>query len=282
MIMSFFWVFSYCQNTLEHNLPESLPANSFYTLEVSIKKGDLVSFSKYQLEVPDYVTVTEGNSLDGHFSFEKKRAKIVWVECPKQPVFTFTMRLYIGFLSGEISFEHRFYYVENNLRKEISDDEIRVKITEAKTRELPKEPEKPAQTKTVNIAKAGTVNLQNSSQSTPAGTFTPEPVVQNTVSSSNTVPVTLKEPEKKSEKDNEVLNIEKKEYKVQIASLATRPDMGKYAKAGKVSVYEENGMYKVLSGSFLTKEEALKHMEALKEKGYQGFVVMFINGVKAK
>jgi len=47
-------------------------------------------------------------------------------------------------------------------------------------------------------------------------------------------------------------------------------------------VIEENGKFKLLVGAYPTKEEAVKKMEELKTQGHPGFVVLLINGVKAK
>jgi len=281
LVIALFTGFICGQNTLEHNFPEALPANSFFTVEISIKKGDISSFTKYQMDVPENITVTEGNSLDGHFSFENKRVKIVWVECPKQPVFSITMRMYIGFASGEGNFEHRFYYVEGNQRKEITDETITVKFLEPQSKIPVQEPSK---TSTISIAKSGTVNLaeQKEPEKPVANQSTITIKEEKPVNSSNTVPVTFKEPVGEINGDANPVTEEIREYKVQIGSLASKPDLSKYAKAGKVSVYEENGMYKVLAGGYKTKEEAVKRMEELKTLGYQGFVVLLINGVKAK
>ncbi len=270
------------QNTLDANIPETLPANSFFTIEITINKGNINSFSKYQLEVPDNITISEGNSLDGHFSFVNKRAKIVWVECPKASEFTFTMRMYVGFVTGEATFEHKFYYVDANVKKDISDAPIHVKFTDAKST-VPLTDNEPKK-ENISIAKSGTVNLNEAKETTPVKTVTTETKPSN---SSNTVPVKFAEPvvENKIQETTPTKTIEatdNKEYKVQIASMASKPDLTKYAKAGKVSAYEENGMYKVVTGSYKTKEEAVKRMEELKGIGYNGFVVLFMNGVKAK
>lgn len=263
------------QNTIDANIPETLPANSFFTIEVTINKGNVTSFSKYQLEVPDNITITEGNSLDGHFSFENKRAKIVWVECPKTSEFTITMRMYVGFVTGEATFEHKFYYVDANVKKDISDAPIHVKFTEAKSTIPLTDKSNESKTENISIAKSGTVNLNEAKE---VKTVTTPTIETKPTNASNTLPVKFNEPVA----DNKNTSTENKEYKIQIASMATKPDLAKYAKAGKVSAYEENGMYKVVTGSYKTKEEAVKRMEELKGIGYNGFVVLFINGVKAK
>lgn len=264
------------QNSIDANIPDKLTAYGTYTIEVVIKKGPISSFSKYQLDVPPNVIVKEGIGLDGYFSFENRRAKYVWVESPKTDEFKVTMILEIGNATGQASFEHRYYYIDGETKKEISDGPMFVDF-------LPGTPSaKPlvVETKTVTATPQTTVAAIKQEEpkkinitippSTPTTTTAPSNTLTSTsqpTTSSNTTPVSLPET---------------KEYKVQIASMNTKPNMAKYSNIGKVTVIEENGLYKVVAGGFNTKEEAVKHMEVLKAKGFNGFVVLFVNGVKAK
>ncbi len=52
------------QNSIDAAIPDKLAAYSTHTVEITIKKGPISSFSKYQLDVPINVTVKEGKSLD--------------------------------------------------------------------------------------------------------------------------------------------------------------------------------------------------------------------------
>jgi len=107
-------------------------------------------------------------------------------------------------------------------------------------------------------------------------------------------------PEKKPDKKNEISNTsyanknaneEKKssenifsknniEYKIQLSASVKKPDTDMYKSLGTISVYQEKGMYKVILGSFPTKDEALKKLESIRAKGYNGFIVTFENGIK--
>lgn len=258
-----FTVFS-SQNSIDANIPDKLAAYSTHTIEITIKKGPISSFSKYQLDVPVNVTISEGISKDGHFSFENRRAKLVWVDSPKQDEFTVTMILSVGNATGQATFEHRYYYIDGDAKKEISDGPMYVEFIPgtppAKTPTVAPVNEEP---KKVNIVVPAAVVAAANSTSVPAST-----IVSTTVpNSSNTTPVSIPEV---------------KEYKVQIASMATKPNLNKYSNLGKITVIEENGMYKVLAGGYKTKEEAVKRMEELKTLGHPGFVVCFVNGVKVK
>lgn len=266
------------QNSIDAAIPDKLAAYSTHTVEITIKKGPISSFSKYQLDVPVNVTVREGKSLDGNFSFENRRAKLVWVESPKTDEFTITLVLMVGNASGQGTFEHRYYYIDGETKKEISDGPMYVDFTPgtpgAKIEELAVKPvttpvTTPAATPTVPVK---TEEPKKVNITIPVSTPSTAPVTNTTPSStqpnsSNTTPVSIPE---------------LKEYKVQIGSMASKPNLNKYTNIGKITVIEEAGMYKVLAGSYKTKEEAVKKMEELKTQGYPGFVVCFVNGVKVK
>jgi hypothetical protein len=272
-------------NSIDANIPDKLAAYSTHTIEIVIKKGPNSSFSKYQLECPPNVTIKEGISKDGNFSFERQIAKYVWVESPKTDEFTVTMIMEVGNASGQAMFQHRYYYIDGETRKEISDGPMHVDFT-------PGNPIANTPTKTVEPQKTATVASTPSVASIPQTTTQPvakeEPkkvnitipvsTPTNTTATSNTV-VSTTQP---NSSNTTPQGIEIKEYKVQIGSFDAKPSLAKYSNLGRLTVIEENGKFKLLVGAYLTKEEAVKKMEELKTQGHPGFVVLLINGVKAK
>lgn len=275
-------------NSIDANIPEKLAAYSTHTIEITIKKGPSSTFSKYELHCPPNVTVKEGVSKDGNFSFINQVAKYVWVESPKTDEFNVTMILQVGNASGQAMFEHHYYYIEGESRKEIADGPMHVEFTpgtpQDKTQAITKttdtvksstqtsvpstsaiattstaanKPEEPKKTN-ITITPSGTTNVSATSNNSVTSTTQPN--------SSNTTPQ----------------KVDIKEYKVQIGSFDTKPSLAKYSNLGKLTVVEENGKFKLVVGGYATKEEAVKKMEELKAQGHQGFVVLFVNGVKAK
>jgi cell division protein FtsN len=71
-------------------------------------------------------------------------------------------------------------------------------------------------------------------------------------------------------------------YRVQVGAFGKEPSRSDFKTLGKVTVTSEGGMFKVLVGSFNTKEEALKRREQVIGKGFDGFVVSYQNGVRIK
>lgn len=291
-LISLFPLLTVAQNSIDVQIPEKLQAYSVHTLEIVIKKGAVSSFSKYQLDVPAQIIIREINGQGGNFSFDGKRAKYVWVECPKEDEFKVSFQMLVGDVKEKGVFEHRFYYIDGEVKKDISDAPMEVEFLAGTMNENYKKalenklpaagniisndpaPSKVPSTSTTNsviVAKdiqpektnisvpiSGTVNLSGSSQTL---TSVSQP------NSSNTTPVSLSE---------------NREYRVQIGSFGSKPNFSKYPNLGKLSVIEENGVFKLMVGSYYSKEEAVKKMEELKTKGHQGFIVSFVNGVKVK
>lgn len=268
-------------NTIDANIPDKLAAYSTHTVEITIRKGPNSSFSKYQLECPPNVTIKEGISKDGNFSFEKQVAKYVWVESPKTDEFTVTMIMEVGNATGQAMFEHRYYYIEGETRKEISDGPMHVEFTPGtpKATSTPTKTEEPVKTPTVASVPVNTTTTKTDEPKKTNITITPSGTTNLSTPGNNTITSTTPS---STASNTTPQNVEVKEYKVQIGSFGAKPSLAKYSDIGKVTVVEENGVWKILAGSFATKEEAVKKMEELKTKGHQGFVVVYINGVKAK
>jgi len=69
-------------------------------------------------------------------------------------------------------------------------------------------------------------------------------------------------------------------FKVQIGAYSTQPSKSKFPGAGSVNIDLINGMYKVTVGNFKTLDDAVKHRDELKSKGYNGFIAKYKDGVR--
>ena len=64
-------------------------------------------------------------------------------------------------------------------------------------------------------------------------------------------------------------------YHIQIGAFGQPPVKSNYRKAGKISVVNENGLYKVLVGGFEKREDAEKKRQELSVSGFDGFIVRY-------
>jgi hypothetical protein len=108
-----------CQISMQTNLPSVLALNSEVTFDVKIKKGNATSFSKYQLEVPEGMTVAESDSKLGTFTFEENKAKVIWVITPSEPEYSISLKLNSGSAPGTKNLVQKYFYMENDAKKEV-------------------------------------------------------------------------------------------------------------------------------------------------------------------
>lgn len=113
------------------NLPDSLASNSETKFSITITKPELNNFAKYQIDLPEGAVAEEDESLGGTFSYENKRAKIVWVIAPTDSVFVVSMKLITGALTGSFTIEQKFSYILDGNRKEVNAVPRRIFITKA-------------------------------------------------------------------------------------------------------------------------------------------------------
>ena len=85
-----------------------------------------------------------------------------------------------------------------------------------------------------------------------------------------------KDPDSNSETESGIV------YKIQLGAFSKKPAKSDFKSVGKIKIIEEDGMYKVLYGSFNIKEDAIKERLAILTKGFDGFVVTYQDGSRQK
>ncbi len=267
------------QVTISTNMPKSIAPNANIEIQIKINKGSIANFAKYQIDVPNGVTVTEGDSKTGNFTFESNRAKIVWVSIPSEPEFIVSMKLNTGTATGPAVFTHKFYFLDNGTKKEVEADAINVTFDgngSTTASNLPAVTQtEPAVTKTETKTEPATTTTEPKTE--PVVTKT-EPKTEPVIT--KTEPITTKTETKTQSNTTSTNGLV---YKVQLGSFGANPGTSKFAAiGGKVVISNEAGMYKALYGNYSTKDEALKKREELITKGFIGFVVAYQNGVRVK
>lgn len=279
--MSFSALFS--QISITANLPNEIAANSSIEAEVKINKGTVGNFAKYQMDVPPGYSVASVDVKGGNFTFENQRAKIVWVSVPSDPEFAIKFKIQAGSdATGEGTFAQKFYYLENNEKKEIEATPIIVTIggNGSAVASTPVETVKTEETTTpveaVVSTPVETVKAVETVVSTPVETVkvvetvVPTPVETVKVVEKTTPPVTAK--------TNNSASTAGMTFKVQLGAFSSEPSKSRFSKAGSVSIDLVNGLYKVTTGNFNNKEDAIKHLNELQGKGFSGFIAKYNNG----
>ena len=303
--MSFSALFS--QITITANLPSEISANATLESEVKINKGTISNFAKYQMDVPPGYSVAPIDIKGGNFTFENQRAKIVWVSVPGESEFVIKLKIQASSDAAAVgTFAQKFYYLENNEKKEIEASPIIVTIggSGGAVASTPVETIKPVETvvatpvetikpaETVLPTPVETVKAVETFVPTPVETVkvveTVAPTPVETVKVVETVVSTPVETVKPVEptppavtakaKTNNNTSTAGMTFKVQLGAFSSQPSKSRFSKAGSVSIDLVNGLYKVTTGNFNTKEDAIKFLNELQGKGFSGFVAKYNNG----
>jgi hypothetical protein len=280
------------QVALSTNIPSNLQPGSNTEVEIRVNKGSIINFAKYQLDVPAGVTVSEVDSKAGNFTFENNRAKIVWVSVPSEAEFSLKFKIAVSSSApSEGAFIQKFYFLDNGAKKEVEAAPITIAFggsassknlagstTQAnnntKTTNTNTQPvaSTPAKTEPVKSEPAKTEPVKTQPVKT-------EPVKTQPVASTPTKTEPVKTEPAKVETPASTGGLI---YRVQLASAPTDPGKSRYSALGKVDISKEDGAYKVLYGTYNSKEEALKGFDEAAAKGFKGFIVKYQNGVRVK
>lgn len=277
------------QISITANMPSSIPAGTSVDAEVKINKGAIGNFAKYQMDVPAGYSVSGVEVQSGNFTFENQRAKIVWVSVPSDPEFTVKFKI-----TGDASATNqgaivqKFFYLENNEKKEVEGNTITLGGGVASTTSSGSTPVETVASTSSSGSSTSSTPVETV-KSTPVETVKSEPVetVKSTpVETVKSTPVeTVKSTPVETTKtttSSSSASMEGYTYKVQLGAYSAEPSKSKFAAAGSVSIDMVDGLYKVTSGNFKTKEDAMKHRDALQGKGYTGFIVTYKNGQRVK
>lgn len=167
------------QVTVQTNIPASLAPNSNFNVEIKINKGGISNFSKYQMDVPNGVTISEGDSKTGNFTFDANRAKIVWVSIPSDAEFVVTFKMNTGNASGSGAFSQKFFYLEDGGKKEVEFDPINVTFDASGATiaaSLPASTTSASTPVATNNNNSTNSTQTSTAKTTPTVTSTPEPV----------------------------------------------------------------------------------------------------------
>lgn len=116
-IISLLTLFSFFSKevTLEINLPEKANAGNEFLVEVTIKKGNVEGFARFQQELPVGFTAVEKQSANGKFSFQNQTLNIQWMRVPYDQEIVISYAIQVApTVSGTFDFTGKFSYILDN------------------------------------------------------------------------------------------------------------------------------------------------------------------------
>ncbi len=236
----------------------TIAPNGEVIVTVDIHKGDAKGIAKLVEEIPDGMKAFEVNSMNGTFTFEQQKVKIMWLDIPKETSFKVSYKLkQEGPVQGDYHIIGKFSYVVDDLKEEffLSEGVVLCKEGGATTANQPV-------MKVVVEDVAVKTNTENVSAAT------------------TNVPVVT------SEKVVEVAKVEEKvtvtTYKVQLGAFGAQKEASVFKNLGEISNEKVGEVYKYYSGNFSSKADAEKRMEEAKKSGFSGaYVVTFVDGKRS-
>jgi hypothetical protein len=98
------------------NIPTSANAGNEFLVEVTINKGNIEGFARFQQELPVGFTATARQSANGSFKFEDQKVKIQWMQIPYDNEIKITYNVEVApTVSGDFDLAGKFSFIADNV-----------------------------------------------------------------------------------------------------------------------------------------------------------------------
>lgn len=101
--------------SMDINAPESANAGDEFLVEITINKGDIEGFARFQQDLPVGFTAIPKQTSNGKFDFTNQKIKIQWMQVPFDQSITISYALQVApTVSGDFTLGGKFSYILNN------------------------------------------------------------------------------------------------------------------------------------------------------------------------
>lgn len=116
--------------SINQKSPETVNAGDEFTVEITINKGTIAGFAKFQQDLPAGFTASNGDAKGGSFSFSEQKVKFIWMSLPADAEFKISYKVKVADnVSGDFTFNGIFSYLENNDKKNAEMPAKKIKVT---------------------------------------------------------------------------------------------------------------------------------------------------------
>lgn len=103
---------------ITQDLPSTMTPGTEVRVTVTVEKGELTGFAKFQLDIPPGLSVAASETKGASFTFAEGKAKFIWMSLPPGPSFKFSYTLSADASArGALPIAGRLSYIEENERK---------------------------------------------------------------------------------------------------------------------------------------------------------------------
>ncbi|MBN2214610.1 MAG: hypothetical protein JW723_10225 [Bacteroidales bacterium] len=111
-------IFQQSDVSMRMEVPPQVVAGTEFVVRITLKKGDVESFSRFQMDIPAGLTATSSSTANADFSFSEKRVRMIWLRLPDPQEITFSFKVKVDErLKGIFTLDGQFSYIFNNERQ---------------------------------------------------------------------------------------------------------------------------------------------------------------------
>lgn len=115
--------------TITNTIPKNIAKGEEVAVEIKIDKGTMTGFAKFQLELPEGISVKEIDSKGANFDFDGGTAKWVWANIPSDNEIVIKLSLIGGNTTDEIkTIDGKYFYVENNAKQVVEMKPVEIAV----------------------------------------------------------------------------------------------------------------------------------------------------------
>ena len=115
--------------SVKMDVPAQVNAGSEFEVRITLNKGDLDGFSRFQQNIPAGLSAISDQSSNADFTFTDKRVRLIWLRVPKNDEITVSYKVKVDErLKGNFTLTGMFSYIDNNERKSVDVSAVSVTI----------------------------------------------------------------------------------------------------------------------------------------------------------
>jgi hypothetical protein len=115
--------------SVKMDVPAQVNAGSEFEVRITLNKGDLDGFSRFQQNIPAGLSAISDQSSNADFTFTDKRVRLIWLRVPKNDEITVSYKVKVDErLKGNFMLGGKFSYIDNNERKFVDVSAVSVTI----------------------------------------------------------------------------------------------------------------------------------------------------------